>query len=119
MKKIIAWTMVAVMAFGVFVSPVQAVERMNSPKQITEGPRGGRGSRGGRGHGGGRRGHRSNSGWGWAIGGAIVGSAIGAAIANNNNNSGTTYYNNGGYYYQAAEPVLVCDQYGNCYYVYQ
>ena len=118
MKKIIAWTLVAVMALGVFMAPVQAVEKMNTPKQITEGPRGGRGGRGGR-HGGGRGHRRSNSGWGWAIGGAIAGAAIGSAIANNNNSSNHYYYNNGGYYYRPAEPVLVCDQFGNCYYTYR
>lgn len=119
MKKIIAWTLVAVLTLGVFMTPAQAVEQVWQGKSVSEGgPRGpgGRGGRGGpgRGHGGYRPGpnyrpsyrHSSRgSGWGW-VGGAVIGSGIGAAIAGNS-------------YYRSAEPVLVCDAYGNCYYTYR
>ncbi|MCD8141562.1 MAG: hypothetical protein LUE17_17655 [Planctomycetaceae bacterium] len=112
MHKRIIWALAAIMFASVIVTPLQAMEPLKAA-QSQELVANGRGRPAprrdrdrGRDHDRGRRDHRrhSNSGWGWAIAGAVVGGAIASSIAESS---------------RPAEPVLVCDAYGNCYYVYQ
>lgn len=108
MQKLIIWSLAIVMTLGVFVGPAQAMEpmRLNQEKEITTGNKGRRPPPRrdrGRGHDRGRRSH-SNSGWGWAVAGVVIGGAIASGIAES---------------HRQPEPVLVCDAYGYCYYVYR
>ncbi|MCD8352102.1 MAG: hypothetical protein LUC93_15960 [Planctomycetaceae bacterium] len=110
MNKLIIWALAAVMFASVIVTPVQAMEPLKAggSQELVANRRGNRQPPRrdrGRGHDRGRdRRHSSNSGWGWAIAGAVIGGAIASGIAESS---------------RPAEPVLVCDAYGNCYYVYQ
>ncbi len=109
MNKLVIWALAAVMFASVIVTPVQAMEPLKAAQsqELVANRRGNRPPprRGGHDRGRGRDHRRSsNSGWGWAIAGAVIGGAIASGIAESS---------------RPAEPVLVCDAYGNCYYVYR
>lgn len=119
MKRIALWALVLTISAGVLAGQAMAMDPLSGEKMVFAGERGrGPGGHGGPGRPGGpgggpgwgrppppRPGHHGGSGWGWALG-----AAVGSAIANSYRPSYPSYQ------YRPAQPTLVCDAYGNCYY---